>query len=361
MKLRFFQDARILIVDDNSDNIFLLGRILLEGGYTNIESVQDPRQALSMFTTFGPDIVLLDLKMPEMDGFDVMEQLQAQMADESPVPIVVLTADLNPESRRRALSRGAKEFLTKPFDPLEVRLRIMNLLEMRFLQMRLRHQNRILREEVRDRITELEESRFEILQRLAVAAEYRDYTSAAHSQRVGRTAGLLARRLGLPEPQVSLITRAAPLHDIGKLGIPDSILLKPGKLTWEEFEVAKQHTLIGARILSGSQIPLLQLAEEISLTHHERWDGTGYSGLAGDSIPLVGRIVALADVFDALTSERPYKHAWTVEMAIEEVIKQSGKQFDPDVVGAFEKIHSERDLREGVSGPVDLMIDLRVS
>jgi putative two-component system response regulator len=191
---------------------------------------------------------------------------------------------------------------------------------------------------VRERTAELEETQIEILERLALAAEYRDDDTGEHTKRVGQMSAEIARGLGLPPAEVELIRRAAPLHDVGKIAIPDSILLKPGRLTPEEFEQMKTHTTLGSKMLSGGRFPLLQRAEEIALTHHERWEGTGYIGLAGDSIPLAGRIVAVADVFDALTSARPYKTAWPRAEAVEEIRRQSGRQFDPRVVEAFLKI-----------------------
>ena len=196
----------------------------------------------------------------------------------------------------------------------------------------------ILEHRVKARTADLEEAQLEILERLALAAEFRDDETGQHTQRVGRTAAILARALDLPSEQIKLIQGGAPLHDMGKLGIPDEILRKPGKLTVEEFEVMKTHTTIGAQILSGSRFPILQMAEEIALTHHERWDGTGYAGLAGERIPLSGRIVALADVFDALTNDRVYRKAMPLEEALAEIELQRGRHFDPEMVDAFLQI-----------------------
>jgi len=327
--------SRILIIDDQSSNVLLLEGILDEEDYTGYRSITDSRHALPIFLEYQPDLILLDLQMPFMDGFEVMHQLRACMPSSIFLPILVLTADITPETKRQALAEGANDFLTKPFDPMEVILRIKNLLRTRALHLQLQDQNQLLEQKVRERTAELEETQVEILERLALAAEYRDDDTGEHTQRVGRTSGLIAQALGLPEAQVELIRRAAPLHDVGKIAIPDAILLKPGKLTVEEFELMKTHTTLGAKMMSGGRFPLLQLAEEIALTHHEHWDGAGYIGLRGESIPIAGRIVSVADVFDALTYIRPYKKAWPLSDAIEEIQRQSGRQFDARVVEAF--------------------------
>jgi putative two-component system response regulator len=255
----------------------------------------------------------------------------------------MLTGDDTPEAKREALSRGAKDFLNKPFHSDEVLLRIGTLLETRFLYLQIQSQNQILEAKVRDRTRELEAAQIEIIERLARAAEFRDDNTGQHTERVGQMAALLARQIGLSDTQVSLIRRAAPLHDVGKIGIPDSVLLKLGKLTAAEFELVKTHTTIGARILSGSRFTILRLAEEIAFNHHERWDGHGYNGISGSEIPLGGRIVAIADVFDALTQQRPYKPAWPVSEAIAEIDRQRGRQFDPALVDAFLKVIEQRE------------------
>jgi putative two-component system response regulator len=320
--------ARILIVDDQPSNVLLLEGILQEEDYTAYKGITDSRQAQSVYLEYQPDLILLDLQMPYLDGFEVMNQLRAHVSPGAFLPILVLTADITPDAKRQALAEGATDFLTKPFDQTEVLLRIKNLLRTRLLHL-------LLEQKVRERTAELEETQIEILERLALAAEYRDDDTGEHTRRVGQMSAQIAQALGLPEAEVELIRRAAPLHDVGKIGIPDSILLKPGKLTPAEFELMKTHTTLGAKMLSGGQFPLLQLAEEIALSHHERWDGTGYLGLKAESIPIAGRIVTVADVFDALTNERPYKKAWLHTEAIEEIRRQTGRQFDPRVVEAF--------------------------
>jgi cyclic di-GMP phosphodiesterase len=330
--------SRILIVDDQLSNVMLLEGILQEYDFTSVRSLTDSREALPALIDFLPDLILLDLQMPYLDGFAVMKQLQACIAPGDFLPILVLTADITSDTKRRALSEGALDFLTKPFDATEVLLRIKNLLRSRALHLQLQGQNQLLDQKVRARTAELEATQVEILERLALAAEYRDDDTGEHTKRVGKTAARIAEALGWPPAEVELIGRAAPLHDVGKIAISDFILLKPGKLTPEEFENMKTHARLGAQMLSGGRFPLLQLAEQIALTHHERWDGTGYLGLRDEEIPIAGRIVTVADVFDALMSERPYKKAWPLTKALEEIKRQSGRQFDPRVVDAFLKI-----------------------
>jgi putative two-component system response regulator len=331
------KDARILIVDDQDANVDLLVGILRKaGGYTNLKGVTDPTTVTSLWDEFHPDIILLDLHMPELDGFGVMKALKPLIPEGSFFPILVLTADITPEAKKKALAGGAADFLTKPFDPTEVLLRIRNLLAIRFLHLELQDYNQVLEAKVAERTSELEQSHREVLERLTLASEYRDDDTGEHTRRVGQVSALLARALGMPQDQVLLIRRAAPLHDVGKIAIPDRILLKPGPLTSEEFEVIKTHTTIGSKILSGGTDPLLLTAEEIALTHHERWSGTGYPrGLTGEEIPLSGRIVAVADVFDVLTHDRPYKQAWTVEDTVTELRRCAGAQFDPKLIDAF--------------------------
>jgi putative two-component system response regulator len=330
--------AKILIVDDQKPNLDVLEKLFARQGYRRIQSTQDSLQALPLFLDLMPDIVLLDLNMPHMDGYAVMRQIRTRIPADEYLPILILTADTTSEAKMRALSDGARDFLAKPLDIAEVALRTSNLLETRFLYSRLRNQNEILELKVRQRTAELHQAEVETLERLAMAAEYRDDCTGQHTRRVGHVSALLAQALGLPEWKVEFIRQAAPLHDVGKIGIPDQILLKPGRLTHEEFEIIKTHTAIGARMLSGSTSPLLQFAEEIALTHHERWDGAGYTRLPGSAIPLAGQIVAVADTFDALTHVRPYKQAWPVAEASREIQSQGGQQFDPNLVRRFMEI-----------------------
>lgn len=343
--------GRILLIDDEEDNLRVLDQLLRAASFGAVVSTQDPREALDIFLGFEPDLVVLDLRMPHMDGFDVMTALEPYIPANTYLPILVITGNEDPAARKRALGMGAKDFLVKPFEAGEVLLRIRNLLETRFLHRELRRHNETLEEKVRERTQELAEAQVEILRRLAVAAEYRDDITGQHAERVGVMSALLAQELGLHREEVKLIRRAAPLHDVGKIGIPDSILMKPGPLTPAEFEVMKGHTHIGARILSGSQYSLLEIARRIADSHHERWDGEGYTpGVQGDEIPLVGRIVAVADVYDSLTHRRPYKEAFPKELAVERVRSKRGRHFDPRIVEAFDAL-----LDRGLIGELDEM------
>jgi putative two-component system response regulator len=341
MENRQMGDSRILIVDDNLPDIALIDHILRRAGYTKLRSTADAREAVPLFIDFEPDLAIVDLAMPYVDGYALLTHFGSLIPSGSYLPILVLTADVSKEAKQKALKLGAKDFITKPFENAEVLLRVNNLLHTRWLYVQIQEQNQLLDKRVRARTHELEESRLELLLRLAAAAEYRDDTTGSHTRRVGRTSALLAQTLGLPDSETRLIQLTAPLHDVGKIGMADHILLKPGKLTAEEFETVKAHVLIGAGILSGSRSPLLQMAETIALYHHERWDGSGYcSGLAAESIPLPARIVAVADAFDALTHERPYKRAWPEAAAMAEIRRQEGRYYDPKVVDALQKLIS---------------------
>jgi len=327
-------DSTIMVIDDQDANVALLRKILGSAGYRRIEAETDARRMLDRFDEHRPDVILLDLHMPHLDGFAVLERLRPKIGA-SYLPVIVLTADATPEARLRALAAGATDFLTKPFDINEVVLRVRNVVETQRLYRQLERFNAGLELRVQERTRELEESYLDTVDRLATAAELRDDATGEHIVRVGRTSGLIAARLGLPASEVETIERAATLHDVGKIGVPDAILLKPGLLTEEEFAQVKTHTVIGARILAGATSALLRAAEEIARFHHERWDGCGYAGLRGARIPLHARIVAVADAYDAMTSDRPYKDAIDPEWALEEIAACSGTQFEPAIVDAF--------------------------
>lgn len=333
------KQARILLVDDEATNLTVLRRVLERAGFHSLMETTNPREVAALFSSFQPDLVCLDLHMAPLDGFGVLAELEPLIPKGTYLPILMLTGDSSASSKQRALSLGAMDFVTKPFDVDEVLLRIHNLLVPRFMHLELAGYNEVLEREVRDRTRDLEESRLEVLERLAVAAEFRDYDTGRHTQRVGRLAGILTEQIGFDSGDVEDITRAAPLHDIGKIGVPDQILLKPGKLTDEEYEQMKGHASIGAEILAGGRSRLMRMAAEIAHYHHERWNGLGYpTGLKGEAIPLPARVVALADVFDALTHTRSYRDAWPLSAVLAEISGQAGAHFDPMLVEAFLKL-----------------------
>jgi len=328
--------ARIVVVDVRPDNVMVLEHLLAGWRYPNVFGTTSSAQAVGLVERVQPDLVLLDLQMPAPDGYEIMRRLETHIRGPERLPVLVLTADISTEAKRQALSLGARDFLTKPFDPDEVRMRVDNVLELRDAHLQLRDQNLALEHRVQARTMELERARSETLDRLSLAAEFRDDDTKQHAARVGRTVALLAERLGLADDDVERLRCAAPLHDIGKIGIPDSILLKQGPLAEREFELMKMHTVIGAEIVSGSSSDVLETSAVIARSHHEHWDGGGYpTGIAGDEIPLPGRLCAVADVFDALTHARPYKAAWPVGHAVAEMGRLRAAQFDPAVFDAF--------------------------
>lgn len=327
--------AKILVADDDEAVVRLVVKVLQREGYTQVHGSTRSTDVLPFCRSEKPDLLLLDLNMPGVSGLDILNALQQETTDFEPVPVVVLTGERGREARIEALKLGARDYIVKPFD-FEVMARIKNMLERRLLSKRLHSHNLRLEDEVAQRTAELREAHWETVKRLGVAAEYRDDETGLHVSRMSALSGRLAAILGESPQRAELIRGAAKLHDIGKIAIPDSILLKPGKLTPEEFEEMKQHTVIGAKILSKASSELLRLAEVIALNHHERWDGSGYpDGLAGEAIPKVARMVSICDVFDALTSKRPYKKAWSVEEAVAEIRRTSGSHFEPAIVEAF--------------------------
>jgi putative two-component system response regulator len=345
------RDARVLLVDDQELNLRVIRQVLERAGLRNITMTQDPYAVAPLVALHTPDLIVVDLHMPGLDGFGVMAALRPQLDAAGYLPILVLTADVTDDARRRALEGGARDFLTKPIDSIEVILRTRNLLETRMLYLEIELRNVDLEQRVRERTAQVEAAQLETLERLARTAEYRDDQTGRHVVRVGRVAAMIGRTIGLDDEAVRLLRLAAPLHDLGKIGIPDAILLAPRRLDPEEFEEMKTHTVIGSRILAGSSSTLLQLAERIAMTHHERWDGKGYHGLATSDIPLASRIVGLADVFDALTHERPYKSAWPLERAVDEIRGSRGTHFDPTIVDAFESLDAEELVNPAESVP----------
>ena len=327
---------RIVIVDDVETNLVLLRHFIAQLGEPyEVLSFTDPELALAGCRQKTPDLLIVDYMMPKLNGIDLIRQLRATPG-RADVPVLMVTANDETEVRRNALEAGANDFLTKPLDKVEFRARMRNMLALRASQRRLEDRASWLAEEVLKATEEIGRREHETIVRLSRAAEFRDPETGDHIQRMAHYSWMIAVRMGLPLDQQQLILDAAPMHDVGKVGIPDNILLKPGKLTDEEFTVMKQHPVIGHSILAGSSSPLLQMAADIALSHHEKFDGSGYPlGKKGADIPIVGRIVAVADVFDALTSARPYKPAWEMGRALDFMREQRGRHFDPDCVDIF--------------------------
>ncbi|MDQ7849898.1 MAG: HD domain-containing protein [Armatimonadota bacterium] len=330
------KEARILIVDDEKASVRLLERLLRACGWTNLRSTYDPRTVCTLIRTFRPDLVLLDLHMPHAGGLEVLAQTRALLAAEG-VPILIVTADDGPGVRETVLEAGASDFMAKPVDAAALPLRVRALLEARLRRLQERGPGPFLEESAASRAEGVVALDVEALERLALVAEYRDDLSRGeHVKRVGQASALLARALGLGEAEVEMVRLAAPLHDLGKIAIPESILLKPGRLTPEELTVMQSHTSLGAAMLAGSRHPVLQMAQRIALSHHERWDGGGFpQGLRGEAIPLEARIVAVADAFDAMSADRPYRLALSSEEVWEILVDGAGKQWDLQVVDAL--------------------------
>jgi putative two-component system response regulator len=327
---------QIVIIDDAEINLKLLRLFVsqLGDGHTSL-TFSDPHEGLAHCLKEEPDLIILDYMMPGMDGLELMRRLRAAPGRAS-VPILMITANDELEVRYKALQSGANDFLSKPIDRVEFQARARNMLALRASQKRLENQASWLAEEVLKATEEVRRRELETIMRLSKAAEFRDPETGAHLQRMAHYSWIIAVRLGLPVEQQQLILEAAPMHDVGKVGIPDSILLKPGRLNEQEFEIMKQHATMGHQILSGSGSPLLILAAVIALSHHEKFDGSGYPyGFVGEAIPQAARIVAVADVFDALTSARPYKKAWEVDRAVDYLKDNRGKHFDPQCVDVF--------------------------
>ncbi|MBE0507509.1 MAG: response regulator [Marinospirillum sp.] len=330
-------NSRILLVDDEPANLKLLRKMLSGQGYNNLVEIKDPREVISAYQQQRPDLILLDINMPHLDGYAVMDQLKA-LQDVLMPPILILTAQHQREYMLRALDGGARDFLSKPFDRNELLMRVRNLLEVHLAHRMMHEQNALLEQKVAERTRELDSTRLQVIRRLGRAAEFRDNETGLHVVRMSKYAAILARSLGWSNSECELLLNASPMHDLGKIGIPDYILLKPGKLAPDEYQIMQDHARIGATLLDGDESELLSLAREIAETHHEKWDGSGYpKGLVGEAIPLSGRITALADVFDALTSSRPYKKAWAIEDALNFIKEQSGRHFDPELVKHFER------------------------
>lgn len=316
----------VLVVDDAADNIDILSNVL--SGRYNVKAANTGKKALKIAAKSVPDLILLDVMMPGMDGYDVCGHLKRDFRTRG-IPVIFVTAMDEVADEARGFELGAVDYITKPISPAIVLARVRTHLQ-------LYDQNRALERKVRQRTAELHESRLEIIRRLGLAAEYRDNETGTHVIRMSYYCSILAKGLGMGDEEANLILNASPMHDIGKIGIPDSILQKPGRLDPTERAIMERHCEFGARIIGEHQDPLLRMARSVALTHHEKWNGTGYpQGLGEEDIPLEGRIVAIADVFDALTSERPYKEAWPVNKAVGLIREEAGRHFDPALVSIF--------------------------
>ena len=351
------QTAKVMIVDDEPVNVKVVQKHLKLAGYQHFMTSTDPRPVMEMVSQDMPDVILIDIMMPFLSGLQILGMLRE---DErlAHIPAIVLTASDNEQTKMQALELGAADFLSKPVNIAELIVRVRNALLVKAHHDHLKTYARDLEQQVRRRTAELAASRLELIHCLARTAEFRDNETGRHVVRVGRYAEIIARQLGLDETTIELIGHAAPLHDMGKVGVPDCVLLKPGKLDPEEFEIMRKHSLFGQRtfepmnedewktfrthtfmgemIMDVQSSPIITMAAKIALTHHEKWDGTGYPiGLKGEDIPLAGRITAVADVFDALSSKRPYKPAFDLERCFKIMEEGRGTHFDPVVLDAF--------------------------
>ena len=342
---------RILIVDDDEQIREILGEFMGMQGF-EYETASDGIEALAKIK-LDIDLVLMDVNMPKMDGYEVVKRIRSE-AEYRDLPIIMVTSMASQEDRLRAVQAGANDFIAKPIDQIELEVRTVSLLKMKEIQDTIKRHKTELEEKVQQRTAALRKSLDEMvdaqrntyeayldtIRRLAIAAEYRDEGTAAHIMRMSNYAAALAKGLKFPPGKVEIVLHASPMHDVGKIGIPDGILLKKGKLEDKEWEIMRRHTTIGSRILKESSSDFLKAGEVIAASHHEKWDGSGYpNGLKGEEIPQLGRICAVADVFDALTTKRPYKEAFSNEAAFDIIKKGSGTHFDPEVVDIFfEKI-----------------------
>lgn len=357
------EHSKILLIDDEPANVKIIQKYLREFGYSRSHGLSDPTLAMQVIEAEQPDVIILDVVMPKISGLDLLAKIRTD-SHFAHLPILILTASCDRETRLSAIDRGATDFLSKPVDPMELIPRVRNAIMMKKYQDSLRQYAEKLAIAVRQRTAELEASRKDVIHCLARAAELRDDDTGHHVLRVGHYSALIARAMGFSAEYCDMMEQAAQLHDIGKIGIPDEILLKPGRLDPEQYErmqrhvglgkkiiepfhaadweAIKHHVSVGQMVLDRSRSPLMKMASAIAISHHERWDGSGYPlGLAGEDIPLEGRIVAVADVFDALSSKRHYKKAIPIARCFTIIEEESGKHFDPQIVSVFLTLRKE--------------------
>lgn len=328
--------SRILIVDDEPANVAVLEAMLTGERYANLTTTGDPREVVGLHQSHDFDLILLDIRMPHMSGIEVLEKLSATLEPGDWLPVLVVTAQTDDETRYKALAAGARDFVNKPFKRWEVMLRIRNLLETRHFFKHQRMRADQLDEIVHERTKEIRETQLKIIERLGAAGEYRDEETGMHVMRMSHSSQKLALAAGLDAATAETILYATPMHDIGKIGISDTILLKPSRLDPDERKIMETHAAIGGKIIGEHKAEVLAMARNVALFHHEKWDGSGYPhGIKGEAIPIEARIAAICDVFDALTSARPYKEAWPLDKAVGLIKEQAGKHFDPRLVEVF--------------------------
>lgn len=335
--------AHILIVDDDPAILSLFKRAMEVAGHA-CTVTHDGRSALAHLAKTPVDVVITDINMPEMNGIE----LATEIFNHFSADVIVMTGRAREYQYDSVINIGASDFVEKPFSIQEIILRIRRVLR-----------ERQLKKEARQSHEELKQAYIDSIHRLVMASEFKDEDTGDHIIRIGKYSALMARHLKKPDLFVETLQYAAPMHDVGKIGIPDRILMKPGKLNAEEWDIMKGHTLIGARLLSRSKSRILKMAEEIALTHHEKFNGTGYpNGTSGDAIPLTGRIVAIADIFDALTSRRPYKEPYPPEMAFDILRREKGEHFDPEICDIFlEQFDDFLNIREQFGSPDEVNLD----